>query len=103
MAFLNSFQDIVINYTSSGIREYLHSLNGGDRKASKNQFLLPEQQDSMKVLTIHKSKGLEFGIVILPFLSWNLDHKAFHSNILWAVPGSPPFNKLGIVPVRYKK
>jgi ATP-dependent exoDNAse (exonuclease V) beta subunit len=55
----------------------------------------------MKVLTIHKSKGLEFGIVILPFLSWNLDHKSFHSNILWTIPGYPPFNKLGIVPVRY--
>jgi ATP-dependent exoDNAse (exonuclease V) beta subunit len=55
------------------------------------------------VLTIHKSKGLEFGIVILPFLSWNLDHKAFHSNILWTKPEPEPFNKLGIVPVRYKK
>jgi len=39
--------------------------------------------------------------VILPFLSWNLDHKPFLSNILWAVPDSPPFNKLGIVPLRY--
>jgi ATP-dependent exoDNAse (exonuclease V) beta subunit len=35
-------------------------------------------------------------------LSWNLDHKSFHSNILWAIPGITPFNKLGIAPVRYK-
>ncbi len=40
--------------------------------------------------------------LLLPFLSWNLDHKSFHSNILWAKPGSAPFNELGIVPVRYK-
>ena len=77
-------------------------MNGGTSEGIKKSISVPEQQDSMKVLTIHKSKGLEFGIVILPFLSWNLDHKVFHSNILWATPDHPPFNKLGIVPVRYK-
>jgi ATP-dependent exoDNAse (exonuclease V) beta subunit len=68
----------------------------------KKSVLLPEQQDSMKILTIHKSKGLEFGVVILPFLSWNVDHKSSHSNIMWVTPGSPPYNKVGILPVRYK-
>ena len=102
VAFLNSFQDVILNYASArnpGISSFLEWWGS---EGIKKSISVPEQQDSMKVLTIHKSKGLEFGIVILPFLSWNLDHKVFHTNILWAVPGSPPFNKLGIVPVRYK-
>jgi ATP-dependent exoDNAse (exonuclease V) beta subunit len=102
VAFLNSFQDIVINHASArnpGISSFLEWWGS---EGVKKSISVPEQQDSMKVLTIHKSKGLEFGIVLLPFLSWNLDHKIFHSNILWAKPGYPPFNKLGILPLRYK-
>jgi ATP-dependent helicase/nuclease subunit A len=102
VAFLNSFQDIVINQSSvrnPGISSFLEWWGS---EGIKKSISVPEQQDSMKVLTIHKSKGLEFGIVILPFLSWNLDHKIFHTNILWATPDHQPFNKLGIIPVRYK-
>jgi ATP-dependent helicase/nuclease subunit A len=101
-AYLNSFQDIVLNYTSARNPGITSFLEWWELEGLKKSIILPEQLDSMKVLTIHKSKGLEFRIVILPFISWNLDHKSFHSNILWAVPDSQPFNKLGIVPVRYK-
>ena len=101
VAFLNSFQDIIIIHSSSRNPGISVFLDWWGSEGVKKSISVPEQQDSMKVLTIHKSKGLEFGIVILPFLSWNLDHKSFHSNILWAIPGYPPFNKLGIVPVRY--
>jgi ATP-dependent helicase/nuclease subunit A len=103
IAYLNSFQDIIIHFTAArtlGIRAFLE---WWESEGNKKSILLPSQQDSIRVLTIHKSKGLEFGIVILPFLSWNMDHKPFHSNILWTRPGSAPFNKLGIVPIRYKK
>jgi len=54
-------------------------------------------------LTIHKSKGLEFKVVILPFLSWNLDHLPSKQPVLWVKPGIAPFNELGIVPVKYGK
>ncbi len=101
-AYLNSFQDIVLNYASARNPGITSFLEWWELEGIKKSIILPEQLDSMKVLTIHKSKGLEFRIVILPFISWNLDHKSFHSNILWAVPDSQPFNKLGIVPVRYK-
>ena len=103
VAYLNSFQDIVIKYTSSGNPGISSFLEWWESEGVKKSILLPEQQDSVKILTIHKSKGLEFPFVILPFLSWNLDHKSFHSNILWVKPGSPPYNELGIVPVRYGK
>ncbi len=75
VAYLNSFQDIVINYTSSRNPGITSFLEWWESEGIKKSILLPEQQDSIKVLTIHKSKGLEFGVVILPFISWNLDHK----------------------------
>lgn len=103
VSYLNSFQDIIINYTSGRNQGIASFLEWWDLEGSNKSISLPEQQDAIQVLTIHKSKGLEFGIVIIPFLSWNLDHKSFHSNILWVKPDVAPFNKAGIVPVRYKK
>lgn len=99
--YLNSFQDIVLDYTTSGNKGLSSFLEWWETDGFNKSIILPEQQDAIKVLTIHKSKGLEFRIVILPFLSWNLDHKTFHRNILWVEPDSAPFNKSGIVPVRY--
>ena len=103
VAYLNSFQDIIIHFTAARNPGIPSFLEWWESEGGKKSILLPGQQDSIRVLTIHKSKGLEFGIVILPFLSWNMDHKPFHSNILWTRPEIPPFNKLGIIPVRYKK
>ena len=103
VAYLNSFQDIIIHFTATMTPGIPSFLEWWESEGNKKSILLPGQQDSIRVLTIHKSKGLEFGIVILPFLSWNLDHKPFHSNILWTRPHQDPFDKLGIVPVRYKK
>jgi len=103
VAYLNSFQDIIINFTAAGTPGIASFLEWWESEGNKKSILLPDQQDSIRVLTIHKSKGLEFGIVILPFLSWNMDHKPLHANILWTKPETAPFNKLGIVPVRYKK
>lgn len=102
VAFLDSFQDLVLAFTSTknlGIGSFL---DWWESEGIKKSILLPEQQDSMRVLTLHKSKGLEFRVVITPFLSWNLDHNPHHNNIIWVIPDSYPFNQLGIVPVRYK-
>jgi len=102
VAYLNSFQDIILKFTSGKNPGIPSFLDWWQSEGCKKSISLPEHQDAIRVLTIHKSKGLEFGVVILPFISWNLDHKSLHTNILWVRPESPPFDELGIVPVRYR-
>lgn len=102
VAFLNAFQDLVINHTSARNPSVSSFLDWWEKEGVKKSIILPGNQDAMQVLTIHKSKGLEFKVVILPFLSWNLDHKPFHTNIMWTSPLVPPFNALGVVPLKYR-
>lgn len=100
--YLNTFQDHVATHGMAG-NPGLHSfLDWWDEEGMKKSVILPENLESIRVITIHKSKGLEFKVVIMPFISWNLDHKPLHTNILWVSPEVSPFNMLGIVPVRYK-
>ena len=38
---------------------------------------LPEEISAVRVLTVHKAKGLEFPIVFVPFTNWRLEHPRF--------------------------
>ena len=53
--------------------------------------------DGIRLISIHKSKGLEFTNVIIPFCDWKLEM----GNTLWCKPGTPPFDQLPIVPIDY--
>lgn len=101
--YLNTFQDHVLNYSGSKNNNRSSFLEWWETSGSKKSVVMSGNQDSIRILTIHKSKGLEFEIVILPFISWNLDHKSSKQPVLWVKPSSIPFNQLGIVPVRYSK
>jgi ATP-dependent helicase/nuclease subunit A len=100
-AYLNSFQDCVLDYStvhSSGVPAFIEwwSVSG-----LKKSVVSSEKQDSIRVMTIHKSKGLQFRVVIIPFLAWQLAHDK--NPTIWVKPEKPPFNKLGLVPIKYRK
>jgi len=103
IAYLLAFQDHVLGFAGSKNGDLSSFLEWWKTEGIKKSVVLPENQKAIRVLTIHKSKGLEFRVVILPFLSWNLDHKSLYQPTLWVKPDSPPFNKLGMIPVKYKK
>jgi ATP-dependent helicase/nuclease subunit A len=100
MPYLSTFQDLVINFPGTGIQKFLE---WWESTGVKKSVALPANQDAARVLTIHKAKGLEFKVVIIPFISWNLDHKNLHQPILWVKPDDAPFDELKILPVRYCK
>lgn len=58
----------------------------------------------IQVMTIHKSKGLEFHTVIIPFCNWKI-HDTNHNkkNIIWCEPKDPPFDALPACPVNMEK
>jgi ATP-dependent exoDNAse (exonuclease V) beta subunit len=103
VAYLNTFQDYVVSFSGNGNSDFQSFLDWWDTTGMKKSVVLPSNQEAMRILTIHKSKGLEFKVVILPFLAWNLDHMAFNQPVLWVTPLEKPFNGLGILPVKYGK
>ena len=60
-----------------------------------------DEVDGLRLISIHKSKGLEFDHVIIPFCDWQLEKQT--GNIVWCQPAEAPFNQLPIVPVDYSQ
>lgn len=101
VAYLSNFQDYVVGFTGNRNTDIQSFLDWWQSTGIKKSVMLPDNQDAMRILTIHKSKGLEFKVVVLPFLSWGLDHMPSKQPVLWVKPDRAPFNELGIVPVKY--
>lgn len=65
---------------------------------------IPEtQRDGIMLMTIHKSKGLEFHSVIVPYCNWKMveNSSTFKPQQLWVKPGHEPFNRLKLLPVEF--
>ncbi len=66
-AYVQYFLDLVLERdlrNQSGIADFI---NYWDKNASKFSIPSPEGTNAVRIMTIHKSKGLEFPVVILPF------------------------------------
>lgn len=71
-AFLQAFQDVVIDFSSRTSGTLLSFLRWWDRTSGKLSIASPEGVDAVNVMTIHKSKGLEFSCVIIPYGNWEI-------------------------------
>lgn len=58
--------------------------------------------DGIRILTIHKSKGLQFHTVLLPFMDWPIE-KDRNDDTIWCQADREPFNALGSLPVNAGK
>jgi len=99
--FLNTIQDLVLDLSSNETNDIAVFLEWWNNEGYKKSVASPDQDDSMQLMTIHKSKGLQFKVVILPFLSWTLGHGL--SPNIWVYTDKNPFMELGAVPVSFKK
>jgi len=67
-------------------------LDDYERRKNKIAVQTPESVDAIKIMTIHKSKGLEFPVVILPNFNYSTDVKAkflvnVENLIIYKTPG----------------
>ncbi|MEL6558815.1 MAG: UvrD-helicase domain-containing protein [Bacteroidota bacterium] len=102
LAYLQAFQDAILDYTKSEKGDLASFLTWWELKGRKRTVQFSDSLEAVKILTIHKSKGLQYNTVIIPFCHWNLDHNTIFSNILWSQDlQNAPYKDLPALPLRY--
>jgi ATP-dependent exoDNAse (exonuclease V) beta subunit len=74
-SYVQYFLDIVLERdvrNQAGISDFL---NYWDKNAEKFSIPSPEGKNAVRIMTIHKSKGLEFPVVIMPFAEEDYNRK----------------------------
>lgn len=100
--FVQAFQDVVFKFTSGRTTDLYSFLKWWDKSGVKQCISTPENPQAFRIMTIHKSKGLDFKVVIMPFCDWSMDKKSgYFKNVLWCEPKESPFNELPLLPVEY--
>ncbi len=101
LAYLQAFQDAVLAYSGQESGDLFTFLQWWEEKGKENAVRVSEGVDAMQIFTIHKAKGLQFKVVIIPFCDWELDHRPGQDNIIWTATQQPPFDQFGLMPMRY--
>lgn len=63
--------------------------------------------NGIRIFTIHKSKGLQFHTVLIPYCDWDIEKDgtgfAQRNDLLWCEPKESPYNLLPVIPVHIEK
>ncbi len=98
-AAINAFLDCVNEFVSSTGNSLRAFLEWWDSEGVKRNISAPEGEQSIRIITIHKSKGLEFPAVILPFFEGSFSMKN-NDGYLWCkAPSKGYFGDLPYFPI----
>ena len=99
LPYILAFKDIVGNFTANGERGINQFLEFWEEDGYKAVLPSNGKINAIEVTTIHKSKGLAYDVVMIPFCSWTLD--GMLNGDFWINTENTPFQQLGKIPIKY--
>lgn len=97
-AYLCAFYDAVSEFTEdnfAGIDTFIEEWDA--RLCAKT--IPADEADGIRIISIHKSKGLEFDNVIIPYCDWQMEH----TDTMWCKASEAPYDELPLIPVDFSK
>ncbi|MCU0382591.1 MAG: UvrD-helicase domain-containing protein [Cyclobacteriaceae bacterium] len=98
---IQTFLNHALEFTGKD-RNSLHAfLNSWEWQSTQLSIQVSDQVNAIRIITVHKAKGLQYPIVIIPFCDWNLDNDK--APLLWVKSNIEILQVGGYLPVRYGK
>ena len=98
-AYINYFLDEVLEFGRKESSSLFDFLDFWELKKNALAIAAPDHINAVKIMTVHKSKGLEFPIVIFPFATTKINDRTKSSN-LWIPVDPESFNGFDELMVR---
>ena len=104
-SFLTTFFDYLNDFISRKSPDLSRFIDYWENYLKNQKIPLADNAKGIHIMTIHKSKGLEFHTVIIPYCDWDLYGADSQKDLLWCKTDhlTPPYNQLPILPVNYQK
>jgi ATP-dependent exoDNAse (exonuclease V) beta subunit len=100
-SFLFAFMDKLADYISKNTSDLKKFLDYWEEKLCDESLPLPikGKRNGILIMTIHKSKGLQFHTVIVPFIDWSMSE---HSGDIILCDKNSQFD-LEVMPIEYRE
>ncbi|MFA6277031.1 MAG: UvrD-helicase domain-containing protein [Pedobacter sp.] len=99
LPYLLAFRDLTANASRMGEKGIIAFLTWWDEDGVKKSLPSPEGVDAIQIITIHKSKGLAFRAVFVPFCNWEIKGKA--NSTFWVSSEDTIYKELRGIPLKY--
>lgn len=99
-AYVCAFYDALSSFAQDNIPDIDAFLYEWENSICR-KTIQSDEINGIRLISIHKSKGLEFDNVIIPFCDWQLEKT--NGNVLWCQPDMAPYNALPVVPIDYSR
>ncbi|MBO7306762.1 MAG: UvrD-helicase domain-containing protein [Alistipes sp.] len=103
IAYLQALHEGVVSFSTSRIADLQHYLKWWDEKGKNDVLSVEMTDDTIEISTVHKAKGLERDVVIIPYCKWDTAPKASMQPIVWSQADGGDVASIGEFPVVYGK
>jgi ATP-dependent exoDNAse (exonuclease V) beta subunit len=101
LPYIQAFQELVIELQKRETKGISDFLQYWELKGSLKGIQVSENSNAIRILTIHRSKGLEFKAVMIPFCNWEITTDQRKSNMIWCETRGTPFHRIPALPIRF--
>jgi len=99
ISYLQAFQDVVLEFSKKNRSDIRKFLEWWKDEENKRSVQLIGALNAVEIITSHKSKGLQYPIVFIPFCNFEMDSK---THVSWyETPNLDPFGMVTQAPVSY--
>lgn len=100
--FIEAFKEQLRSYIASKHVNLQDFMNFISEKRNSLSVTAPENQDAVTVTTIHKSKGLQYKAVLMPYADWQIigSSNGVKTELLW-VDLDDKFGKISPIPLMF--
>ena len=99
--YLQALHSQIIDFCSKNIADTALFIKWWNEMGSTASVQLPQDADAITIITIHKSKGLGYKAMIIPYCSWSL--RPMNGSTLWAAPNTPLSENITKFPASFTK
>ncbi len=106
-AYVQALHEIVVKFCASRVADIALFLKWWDENGDGKSVSVERSESAIEIMTIHKAKGLENKVVIIPYCKWDLNpssNSGWKKNTIWADPSAESgIEGLGTFPVPFSK
>ncbi len=99
-AYLFYFTDIIAQFCEENVADLDTFLQAWDKRLC-GKTIPNGTANGVRIMTMHKSKGLEFHSVIIPSCLWPIKPK--DSEVMWCIPKTSPYDFMPLLPISVSK